>query len=250
VDPVRSVAMYRERFGNASGFTFVIVGSFAVADVKPLAARYLGGLPATKRPSEFRDLGIRYPTGHVDRVLQKGLGNSALAIVYSGQQPFSAKEKLKLSALTEVLSLRVIDHIREELGSSYSPGVVSHFTKVPVGEFALRLSIGCAPEDVPKIQESVDEIIKDLQEHGPTPVELQKVTRTWLNEHEARTKTNGYWSGRLSIRALDPAVDDDGEDYETRVKALTAADIQAAARTFTSGTNRVRVMLEPERGAR
>ena len=59
-----------------------------------------------------------------------------------------------------------------------------------------------------------------------------------------------YWTGRLSVRALDPSVDDDGEDYETRVKALTAADVQAAARTFTSGTNRVRVMLEPERGAR
>ena len=100
-----------------------------------------------------------------------------------------------MTALTEVLSLRIIDHIREELGSSYSPGVVSHFTKVPVGEFALRLSIGCAPEDVPKIQESVDEIIKDLQEHGPTPVELQKVTRTWLNEHEARAKTNAVLDG-------------------------------------------------------
>ena len=91
VDPARSVAMYRERFGNASGLTFVIVGSFAVADVKPLAARYLGGLPATKRPAAFRDLGIRFPTGHVDRVLQKGLGNSALAIVYSGLQPFSPR---------------------------------------------------------------------------------------------------------------------------------------------------------------
>jgi hypothetical protein len=32
------------------------------------------------------------------------------------------------------------------------------------------------------------------------------------------------------------------------VKALSTADVQAAARTFASGANRVRVILEPERG--
>ena len=121
--------MYRERFGNASGMTFVLVGSFDVADVKPLVARYLGGLPASPREARFRDVGVRYPSVPVDRVLQKGADNSALAIVYSGQRPYSAAEKLKLDALTEVLRLRVIDRLREELGSSYSPGVVCRFTQ-------------------------------------------------------------------------------------------------------------------------
>ena len=43
VDPARSVAMYRERFGNADGMTFVLVGSFEIAGMKPLMARFLGG---------------------------------------------------------------------------------------------------------------------------------------------------------------------------------------------------------------
>jgi zinc protease len=248
IDAARSMQMYRERFGNATGMTFVLVGSFAVADVKPLVTRYLGGLPSTKRPVAFRDRGVRFPSGRVDRVLQKGLGNSALAIVYSGQIPFSAADKLKLSALTEVLNLRVIDRIREELGSSYSPGVSSSFTKVPIGEYALRLSIGCSPEEVPAITRAVEEIVANLQQRGPTPAELEKVTRTWLNEHDARSKTNAYWSERLRLRAIDPALDDEGEDYVARVKALSTADVQAAAGTFASGANRVRVILEPERG--
>ena len=248
IDPARSVAMYKERFGNASGFTFTLVGSFAVADVKPLVAQYLGGLPATKRDSKFRDVGVRYPTGHVERTLQKGTGNSALTIVYPGQMAYSPAEKLKLNALEEVLALRVIDRIREELGSAYSPGVDSHFTSVPIGQYALRVSIGVAPDQMASVEQAVDAIIKDLQERGPTAAELEKVTRTWLNEHEARVKTNAYWSARLRIRALDPALDEAGTDFVTRVKAMTAADVQAAARTFTSGANRVRLALEPERG--
>ena len=62
----------RERFGNASGLTFVLVGSFAVEEVKPLLAQYLGGLPGTLRPSKFRDVGVRYPTGQIDRTLRAG----------------------------------------------------------------------------------------------------------------------------------------------------------------------------------
>ncbi len=74
VNAERSVAMFRERFGNAAGMTFVIVGSFTVAEVKPLVTRYLGGLPSSPRQAQFRDVGVRYPTGAIDRTLQKGLG--------------------------------------------------------------------------------------------------------------------------------------------------------------------------------
>jgi zinc protease len=246
IDPARSVAMYKERFGNASGLSFTLVGSFTAAEVKPALARYLGGLPSTKRETRFRDIGVRYPTGRIDRVLRKGSGNSALAIAYPGQRAYSPVQKMHLNALTEVLTLRVIDRVREELGSAYSPGVESRFVKVPVGEYALRISIGCTIADMPKIENAVDGIIKELQDSGPTAAELEKVTRTWLNEHEARTKTNAYWAGRLRSRSIDAEAADEDADYVARVKALTIADVQAAARTFTSGKNRVRMALLPD----
>jgi zinc protease len=211
--------------------------------VKALVTQYLGGLPGTPQQTHFRDVGLRYATGQVDRRLEAGTDNSALSIMYTGERPYSVEDALKLDALTEVLRLRVIDRIREELGSAYSPGVSNQFTKVPVGEYALRFNIGCAPDQVPLVERTVDEIIAALQSKGPTPGELEKVTRTWLNEHDARIKTNEYWSDRLRTRALDPALDDEGPDYVDRVKALTAADVQAAARTYASGANRLRLVL-------
>jgi zinc protease len=246
VDPARTVTMHKERFGNASGFTFVLVGSFAPEELKPLLAQYLGGLPASARPAQFRDVGIRYPTGQIDRTLRAGSDNSAVSIVYSGERPYSATASLELSGLTEVLRLRVIDRIREELGSAYSPGVQSQFSKVPVGQYALRFGIGCAPDQVPIVQRTVDEIVAGLQSGGPTAGELEKVTRTWLNEYEARTKTNEYWSNRLRTRALDPELDDDGPEYVERVKALTLADVQEAARIYADAANRVRFVLASE----
>jgi zinc protease len=246
VNPERSVAIYKERFGNAYGFTFVLVGSFAVADVKALVTQYLGGLPASTREARFHDVGLRYPKGEIERTLQTGSDNSAVTIVYSGERPYSAIERLKLAALTEVLRLRVIDRIREELGSAYSPGVSSQFTNVPVGQYALRFGIGCAPDQVPIVERTIDEIITALQTTGPSASELEKVTRTWLNEHDARARTNEYWADRLRDRALDPALDDEGPDYVSRVKALTAADVQAAARTYAVTANRARLVLVSE----
>ncbi len=245
VDPARSVAMYRERFGNADGMTFVLVGSFEIAGMKPLVARFLGGLPSSPRPSRFRDVGLRYPTSAIDRTLEAGSDNSALSIIYRGERPYSLAEKIRLDALTEVLRLRVVDRLREELGSSYSPSVMSQFTKVPVGEYMLRFGIGCASDQIPAVEDAVDQIVKALQAKGPTAAELEKVTRTWLNEQDARTKTNDYWSEHLRDRALDPDLDDDGGAYVTRVNALTAADVQAAARLYADPANRVRLALAP-----
>ena len=244
VNAERSVAMYRDRFGNAAGMTFVLVGSFSIPEVKPLVARYLGGLPSSPREAHFRDVGVRYPSGDIDRSLQKGSDNSAVTVIYSGVHPYSVDAELRLDALAEVLRLRVVDRIREELGTSYSPGVVSQFAKVPVGEYELRFWVACSPDEAATVGRTIDGIIKALQATGPTAGELAKVTRTWLNEYDARTKTNQYWSGRLRTRALDPALDADS-DYVSRVKALSVADVQAAARAY-AGANRVRLLLKPE----
>ena len=42
----KSLAFYKDRFADASDFTFVFVGSFDLATMKPLVERYLGSLPA------------------------------------------------------------------------------------------------------------------------------------------------------------------------------------------------------------
>jgi zinc protease len=48
----KSFAFYKDRFADASDFTFVFVGSVDVATIKPLVERYLGSLPrcTARRP--------------------------------------------------------------------------------------------------------------------------------------------------------------------------------------------------------
>ena len=55
------------------------------------------GFPRRRGPSQFRDVGVRYPTGQIDRTLRAGSDNSAVSIVYSGERPYSAKASLDLA---------------------------------------------------------------------------------------------------------------------------------------------------------
>src|SRR5205807_1937965 len=72
IDPFKSFDFYKDRFSNASGFTFVFVGNFNTDSIKPAVAKWLGGLPSTGRKETWRDTGIRPPTGVVQRVVKKG----------------------------------------------------------------------------------------------------------------------------------------------------------------------------------
>jgi len=98
----RSLAFYKERFADASDFTFVFVGSFTVDELKPLAERYLASLPSIRRAETAVDRGIRTPAGVVERQVVKGLDpRSQVAIVFSGPMEHDQMKRLKAQAPTK-----------------------------------------------------------------------------------------------------------------------------------------------------
>ena len=82
---VKSIAFYKDRFADASGFTFVFAGSFDVEAVRPLVCRYLASLPASGRRETWKDPGIRPPRGIVEKTVRKGLEpKTRVRLVFSG----------------------------------------------------------------------------------------------------------------------------------------------------------------------
>src|SRR5438874_11250964 len=68
-----SLAFYKARFGDASNFTFVFVGSFTVDMMRPLVETYIASLPATHKAETWRDVGIKAPTAVVEEAVRKGI---------------------------------------------------------------------------------------------------------------------------------------------------------------------------------
>ena len=62
----------KARFANAANFTFIFVGSFTPAAIRPLVKTYLASLPASAARESWRDLGITAPIGVIERTMRKG----------------------------------------------------------------------------------------------------------------------------------------------------------------------------------
>src|SRR3970282_1999804 len=81
----KSLAFYKDRFADASDFIFVFIGSFDLPTMKPLVEEYLRRLPSERRKEMVKDVGIRPPTGIVERQVKSGIApRSQVSIVFTG----------------------------------------------------------------------------------------------------------------------------------------------------------------------
>jgi zinc protease len=248
IDRQRAMQIYRERFGNAHGFTFAIVGKFALEEIKPLVATYLGSLPSTPQPSNFKDVGLRPVKGVVKREVKKGTEQkSFIRIFWTGEAPYSDQEQLKLQALLEVLNIKLIESLREELGSIYGGGMFGSLTKFPYNSYSIGLALPCGPENVDQLLKATFAELEKIKTEGPKADDLNKVKETWRQQYDVNIKDNQFWSRQL-IAAIEAGSDPQNViSYPQRIAALTTNDVKDAANKYLDMKNYVQVILNPEK---
>lgn len=247
LDLKRAMEIYTERFTNANEFTFVIVGAFDIATIKPLLATYLGSLPSTDVVSKFKDVGVRPVKGPLKKEIRKGTeAKSLVRLMWNGETKFSGDENLKLQALGEVLTIRLIETLREELGQIYSGGAYGSVNKIPYESYSAGVSFPCGPENVEKLISVALAEIEKVKTTGPSKADLDKVKETWKQQYQVNIKDNSFW-----LRGLIQAVEYGSDPkriltYPQRVDALTTKDLQDAAIKYFDMKNYVQMILNPE----
>lgn len=243
----RALAIYQERLADASDFTFFIVGSFDIDTIKPMVQRYLGGLPSLNRKEVAKDVGIRPPTGVVEKTVRRGVEpQSQTFMAFTGPYQYSETNGYLMSTLGEILSNRLIDKLREKLGGTYSVGARISGSRDEPQMYTALVQFGSAPERSDELTKAVFAEIKDLIDNGPTAAEVEKVKEAQLRARETNVKTNFFWTSSLSTAYQY------GEDprnilgYNKLVAGLNAAALRDAARRYLKGENYVHVTLLPE----
>lgn len=248
VDPNKSLQFYKDRLANAGNFTFAIVGNVRLETLKPLVERYLASLPAGK-PETFRDVGEEHPKGAIERIVKKGAEPKANThFIFTGADVFVPENRFSLLALNELVQMRLDQVLREQLGGTYSPAAYGGINRMPRPRFEEHIEYGSSPANVDKLAKSVLQIIDSLQKTPPSAAEVEKVKEQILRGREVTTKTNEYWSGNLVARTR--AGEDIGglsTPYDTMVKALTAVQLQEAAKKYLNTTNYAKFVLLPEK---
>lgn len=242
----RVVDIYNSRMSSAKGFTFFVAGSFDVEKIKPLIATYLASLPVGEIPVAFKDEGVRPVRGVIKKEVHAGSEpKSTISLTFSGEASFSSQERMRLQALIEVLNIKLIEVLREQMGAMYSGGVRGNMERIPYQNYSITANLPCAPENVDKVLAATFAEIDKIKENGAEDGDLAKVKASWIENYRKGLRENGYWMAVLMnafFNKTDPA---DVLTYESRVAALTAAELKDAARRYFDTSNYVQVVLYP-----
>ena len=163
----RVLEIAHERCADAAGFTFFLVGSFSPDSVRPLVERWVASLPATHAAEQVRDVGIRPPTGVVERTVRMGMEPKAqTTLVFTGPCTYSLPTRYALSSLRELLDIRLRESLREEKGGTYGVSVSASCDHVPYENFSLSIGFGSAPERVEELTTALWQVVQEIQEIG------------------------------------------------------------------------------------
>ncbi len=243
----RIQAIYEQRFASAKGFTFILVGSFKPGVVKPLLATYLASLPVGDLPTQYVDLGVRPVTGVVKKEVHAGTeAKATVSITFAGPATDTPEERMRASAMVDVLNIKIVDVLREKLTLIYGGGMGGGISDVPYQKYQFGMWLPCGPQNVDKVIAAAMGEIQKLQDAGPDAGDLDKVKQNWLIAQRKSLRENGYWLDKLHGSVLY------GRDlakvlsYEKDVAALTVGDVQAAAKRYLRPDNYVQVVLLPK----
>ena len=247
-DLYKSLAFYKDRFANAGDFTFVFVGSFDLATMKPLVERYLGSLPSIKRQETWKDVGARLPAGVVENKVEKGIEpKSTATIVFHGPFVYDDTHRVAIDAMSHVLQTRLLQTIREELGGTYSITASDSYQKIPVPEYTIAVRFGADPQKMDDMIKRVMQEIEAFKKDGPTEKQLSDEKSALLRGFETASKQNAYLMGQIANKYLYGEDVASIWDAPTAYGKLDAASIQQAAKTYLDTNNRVQVTLFPEK---
>jgi zinc protease len=238
---------YKERFANAGDFEFFFVGNIDDKAIEEYSAKYIASLPATDKREKIVDLGIRPLKGEHKKIIYKGTEpKSKVLIRYRGETKYTPKEDLAMQALGEILTIKLIEQLREKESGVYGVNASGGLNKMPYGSYRFTVSFPCGPENVDKLTESTLAEIQKIIQNGPEAKDLAKYKEGELLDYKKTIKENRTWV--RNFRSAYSAVESPEAilSVEEKINALTAKDVQEVAKKYLTKEKIIGVLM-PEK---
>jgi zinc protease len=248
VDLERLFKIYQAIFSNAREFKFFLTGNFSIDTITPLITKYLGSLPSSNSTANWRDVSPKFPEGVVKTTLYKGTDPQGMVgIVMSEPFDYNPGNLLEMTMLKEIISIKLIEVIREKMSGVYSPQVMIRPTHFPKSKYEFIVMFGCSPKAADKLTNAVFGEIKKIMVNGPTEIDLAKAKETLIRARETDLEKNDFWLNKLESVYFDGTDPLTILNFKERVNAVTVQDLKIAANNYLKPKHYVRVNLKPQK---
>ncbi|MEM7588221.1 MAG: insulinase family protein, partial [Acidobacteriota bacterium] len=246
IDPQVALDIYRERFANTADFTFVVVGNFEPAAIRPLVERYLASLPASERRETWRDVGVERPEGIVSFEVEQGVEpKAAVSLIFSGEATWSREEQHQLGSLARALQIRLREILREDLGATYGASVGGGISWRPRERYSVSIRFGCSPDEVDELVKTVFDEIESFKTESIEQSYVDRIRENQRRQRETSLKENGFWLGGLQsyyARNQDPR---QLLEFDELVESVTPESLKRAAQRYLDPERYVLGVLKP-----
>jgi zinc protease len=247
IDYQKCMDLYKDRFKDASDFTFILVGNVDLEAAKPLIEKYLGSLPSIKRKEMFKDIKMEMCKGESKKEFKKKqeTAKASVFVFYNGKCKYSSENDIMMSMLEQALNIVYTEKIREEEGGTYGVSLKGDITKFPKEEFSLQIVFQTDPAKKDKLVKIVFDEADKMAKEGPSEKTLDKVKEYMLKKHKENLKENGYWLRNIDEYFYTGV--DMNANYEELINKVTVSSLQKFANSLFSQKNRLEVtMTSPE----
>ena len=232
VDSLNSVTVedvervVRDRFGDASDFSFAFSGDFDVDEMIELSRRYLGTLPSTGRVESVDYVEPSPPPGIVAEQTNAGEGEQAEVIfLFTAPATPDRRDDVAAQIVQEIVTARLTDTVREELGDSYSPYAMVQLTSGATPNAESFMSNTTGVDLVDEVVAAVLEQLEDLRSSGPTEAEFAAATE--VVRQELDLFSNGQINDEVLAVLTDPAGNPSFDEFLGQAALVDDIDIAA-----------------------
>lgn len=170
-----------------------VVGDIEADKALALISRYLGA-EQRQGPAEITDQPPLFPAGKELRLSAPStIDRTLLTVAWQTSDFWDIGRTRRLNLLAAVLDDRLRVKIREELGATYSPRVVSQPSRALSGFGLLQSSLIVAPDQAASLAGVIKTVAAGLGAQGVSEDELRRALEPTLTSIKDLKRNNRYW---------------------------------------------------------
>jgi peptidase M16 inactive domain protein len=247
---------FQAHLGDASRFTYCLIGDIPEAKAKELVLRYIGSLKGEGKPvkTAIQPMDFSSSTPVIKRTFETETegGMAEIEISFVNKQKLSEREQAALEVMRGILERRYFDVLREKEHLTYTVGVQSNYTSQPVAGESLNIHLSTAKENADKAVSLVYSILDDVKAGRFSADEFKAaMVPLAVDEEQAAAAQSSsdpsVWMALLNIYAetgneLSP---NDNAASAPVFKTLTPQDITAVAMKVMTNAKQREIIVKP-----
>ena len=250
MDYDRMVAIYKDRFQDASDFTFYLTGNIPREEAQELVKHYLGAIPSIYR----KEQPVKYDLqkkGAITETIEANLPDEKyyVNIEFTNKLKLKPGEDLALDIIRMVLNNRYRDIIREDEGGSYGVNVNASYSKgADAGQY-LGVDFETNTTKGDRMRAIVHEQIHKLMDEGVSDEDVEDAVLLMKKGRASMlaNRGNAHWMSALRYYAETGKDIDSPSYFEKPLEKLNGKAVQALARRFFGTAECVDIVVKSKK---